>query len=128
MHIDRQKAPGATGNLERKGLVMRKLLTICATLGALSGLAMADTWTGTLMDARCADRAANQPCYAKRSSGKYVLDVNGTKYRLDARTNRDMRSALLERKHSMKSDPSTVTIEGQMGSDGRIHAHTIGMQ
>ncbi len=106
---------------------MRKLLTICATFGALSGLAMADSWTGTLMDARCAKRGGDQACTAKRSSAKYVLDVNGTKYRLDARTNRDMRSALLERKHSMKNDPSTVTIEGQLRSDGSIHAHTIGM-
>src|SRR5580658_4516860 len=103
---------------------MRKLLTICATLGALSGLAMADTWTGTLMDARCANQSGDQACYAKRSSGRYVLDVNGTKYRLDARTNREMRSALLERKHSMKTAPSMVTIDGQMRSDGRIHAHT----
>jgi hypothetical protein len=107
---------------------MRKLFAICATLGALSGLAMADTWTGTLMDAHCANRSGDQACYAKRSSVRYVLDVNGTKYRLDAHTNRDVRSALLERKHSMKSDPSMVTIEGQLRSDGSIHAHTIGLQ
>jgi hypothetical protein len=107
---------------------MRKLLTIGAMLGALSGLAMADKWTGTLMDSRCANRSGDQTCSATRSSGNYVLDVNGTKYRLDAHTNRDMRSALLERKHSMKKDPSAVTIEGQIRSDGRIHANTIGMQ
>jgi hypothetical protein len=79
------------------------------------------------MDARCAN-SGDQACSATRSSGKNVLDVNGTKYRLDAHTNRDVRSALLERKHSMKNDPATVSIDGLMRSDGRIHAHTIGRQ
>lgn len=105
---------------------MRKLMTICATLGALAGLAMADSWTGTVMDAHCANRTT--PCMAKRTTARFVIDVNGKKYRLDAKSNYNMRSALREDKHFHKGEPVTATISGQMSSNGRIHAHTIAVQ
>src|SRR5579863_1777792 len=98
---------------------MRKLITICATLGALSGMGMATTWSGTLLDAHCHRTA--EACYAKRSTTRFLLDVNGTKYRLDARTNRDVRSAFYENKGLTKTPPVTATITGQMRSSGSIH-------
>ena len=84
---------------------MRQLLTICATLGALSGLALADTWSGRLVDAHCANRNGTNACEAKRSTGKFLLDVNGTTYQLDRRTNQDVRSAMLETKGLTKGAP-----------------------
>lgn len=87
---------------------------------------MADTWTGTLLDARCANR--NEACVAKRSSSRFVLDVNGTKYRLDYKTNQDFRSALMETKGMGKGSPVNATVTGRVRSDGRIHAETIAVQ
>lgn len=104
---------------------MRKLITICATFGALSGLAMADSWTGKLLDAHCAGQHAATACNAKRSTTRFLLDVNGKNYSLDATSNREMRSALMERKGSMKTEPATATITGRMRTTGKIHAKTI---
>jgi hypothetical protein len=107
---------------------MRKLMTICATLGMLSGLAMADTWTGTLMDAHCASRHSNEACYARRSSGRFVINVNGKAYHLDGSTNQNVRSSLLEMKGLHRDTPLTATITGRLRSNGRIHGHTIAVQ
>ena len=107
---------------------MKKLLTICATLGALSGLAMADSWSGTLLDAHCANRTATKDCEAKRSTSRFLLDVNGTTYRLDGRTNDDVRSAMRETKGITKRAPITATMTGRLRSNGKIDAETMAIQ
>lgn len=107
---------------------MKKLLTICATLGALTGLGMADSWSGTLLDAHCADRNSNKACEAKRSTGKFLLDVNGTTYRLDYKTNQNLHSAMLETKGISKHEPVTATMTGRLRSSGKIDAETIAVQ
>jgi hypothetical protein len=86
---------------------------------------MADSWTGRLLDAHCAHAA--DACYAKRLTTRFLLDVNGKNYHLDSTTNRDVRSALIERKGPMKTDPATATITGRIRTSGRIHAHTIAL-
>jgi hypothetical protein len=106
---------------------MRKLLTVCATLGALSGLALADSWSGTLVDAHCANRNGNA-CDAKRSTGKFLLDVNGTTYRLDFRTNQDVHSAMMETKGLTRGAPVTATVTGRLRNNGTIDAETIALQ
>ena len=107
---------------------MRKLIMSGAILTALAGLGLADTWTGALLDAHCSSRHATEACSVKRSTSRFVIDVNGTKYRLDGRTNSDMRSAVREAKDFKKGQPVTATITGEMSSSGRIHAHTIAVQ
>jgi hypothetical protein len=107
---------------------MKKLLTICATLGALSGLAMADSWSGTLLAEHCSNDNAAKACDAKLSTGKFLLDVNGTKYRLDYHSNQDIHSAILETKGITKNGPVTATITGRMRSNGKIDAETIAIQ
>lgn len=107
---------------------MKKVLTICATLGALSGLAMADSWSGTLLDEHCANRTASKACEARHSTSRFLLDVNGTTYRLDEKTNENVRSAILETKGLTKRAPVTVTITGRVRSNGRIDAETIAVQ
>jgi hypothetical protein len=88
---------------------------------------MADTWTGTLLDAHCSHRRTEPACYGKRSTSRFLLDVNGKKYRLDYSSNQNVRSALMERKGSMKAEPVTVTVTGRIRTDGKIHAHTVGI-
>lgn len=107
---------------------MRKLLTICATLGTLCGLAVADTWTGTVLNEQCVDHHANRACKARPSSRAFVIDVNGTNYRLDYTTNQNIRSSLLENRKLTKNSPVTATLTGHMRTDGKIDAHTIAVQ
>jgi hypothetical protein len=107
---------------------MKKVLMICATFGALSGLAMADSWSGTLLDAHCADRTATKACEARRSTSRFLLDVNGTTYRLDGKTNQDVHSAMLETKGLSKRAPVTAIVTGRLRSNGKIDAETIAIQ
>ena len=107
---------------------MKKVLTICAALGALSGLAMADEWSGTLLDAHCANHNSNKACQAKRSTGKFLLDVNGATYRLDYKTNQNVHSAMLETKGITKREPVTANMTGRLRSNGKIDADTIAVQ
>lgn len=107
---------------------MRKLIMTGAILTALGGLAMADSWTGALLDAHCSSRHATEACSVKRTTSSFMIDVNGTKYRLDGKTNTDVRSALREDKAFKKGELVTATITGEMRSNGRIHAHTVAVQ
>ena len=108
---------------------MRKLLITCAAFAALSGLAMADTtWSGPLLDAHCANRHADEACYAKRSTTKFVLDDNGTRYRLDNMTNLNVSSAMQARKRSERSVPAIAILTGHMRNSGKIDAHIIAVQ
>ena len=107
---------------------MRKLIMSGAILTALAGLGMADSWTGALLDANCSSRRATEACSVKRSTSRFMIDVNGAKYRLDGRTNIDVRSALREDKAFKKGQLVTATITGEMRSNGRIHAHTVAVE
>lgn len=89
---------------------------------------MADSWNGTLLDAHCANRTATRACEAKRSTSRFLLDVNGTTYRMDGRTNDDVRSAMLETKRITKRAPVTATMTGRLRSNGKIDAETIAIQ
>ena len=114
---------------------MRRLLTIGAMFGALSCLAMADTWDGTLLDANCLHRHHGaRSCDAKRSSTAFLLDVNGTRYRLDAKSNDETRSAMQARADkatnpdATKAVPVHATVTGRMRSNGKIHATIVAVQ
>lgn len=72
--------------------------------------------------------ARNRSVQRKRSTTRFMIDVNGTKYRLDGKTNSDVRSALREDKAFKKGQPVSATITGEMSSNGRIHAHTVAVQ
>ena len=114
---------------------MRKILTICATFGALSCLAMADTWHGTLQDANCIHRHhETRSCDAKTSTTAFLLDVNGTQYRLDAKSNDETRSAMEARADKAsnpfhtKAVPVLANIRGRLRSNGKIRASIVEVQ
>ena len=107
---------------------MRKLMTIFTMLGALSGLGLAETWSGTLLDADCYHRHQDtKACDAKRSTTAFLLDSNGVKYRLDFRSNDEARSAVMEL-HNHKATPITATITGRTRSNGKIRGDIIAVQ
>jgi hypothetical protein len=106
---------------------MRKALILCAMFSTLSGLGIAETWSGTLLDANCSNRHnTTKSCDAKRSTTKFLLDSNGTRYKLDAKSNDEVRSAIEAR--SSKSAPVTAKITGRMRSSGKIHAQIVEIQ
>jgi hypothetical protein len=114
---------------------MRKLMAIGALLASLSGLGLAETWTGTLLDANCSQRHHTmKSCDARRSTTAFVLDVNGTKYRLDAKSDEAARSAIKGRSDkatnpfATKAVPVTAKVTGRIRSKGKIRADIIEVQ
>ena len=96
---------------------------------------MAETWNGTLMDATCAHRHnGTKTCDAKKSTTNFLLDVNGTKYKLDRASNDRARSVMEARSdtasnpYATKATPVNATITGKMHGSGKIHADTIEVQ
>ena len=111
---------------------MRKLLTIGAMFAGLSGLAMAESWSGMLLDQGCAHhKDSTKSCIAKPSSAGYVLDVNGQQYKFDTKSNDMVRRVLESRRdrsadhHELKSEPVNADITGRLGDSGHIHADKI---
>lgn len=113
---------------------MRKLITIGALAAGLSGIGMAATWEGTLLDANCARHHEAKACDAKPSSTAFLLDVNGTRYKLDAKSNHDASSAMRSRAdrasnpYATKATPVNAKITGQLRRSGKIHADIVAVQ
>jgi hypothetical protein len=112
---------------------MRKFMTACALFGALSGLALAENWEGTLLDANCARSHKSKACDAKHTSTAFLLDVNGTRYTLDNRSNDETRSAMQSRSdrasnpEATKAVPVHAKITGVM-RNGKIRASVVEVQ
>jgi hypothetical protein len=103
--------------------------------GALTGIGLADTWNGTLLDASCLHRHhSSKSCDAKPSTVAYVLDVNGTCYRPDARSNDETKSAMESRADKAPNPDATkavrvhAEITGHMRSNGKIRADIVAVQ
>jgi hypothetical protein len=114
---------------------MRKILTICAMAASFSALAWAETWSGTLLDATCQARnAGTKACDATPTSTTFILNVNGTQYKLDNASNDRAREAMRSRADratnpdATKSTPVNVKVTGTVKSDGHIHADLIEIQ
>lgn len=114
---------------------MRKLIATCALFGALSGIALAETWSGTLLDANCLHRHNQaKSCDARTRTTSFVLDDNGTRYKLDARTNDAAHSAMLSRADKASNPdattavPVTATITGHVRNNGKIRADTVAVR
>lgn len=114
---------------------MRKALTICTMLAAFSALGLAETWNGTLLDATCVHRqSGTKSCDAKPSTASFILDVNGTQYKLDSASNERASMAMKSRADraanpdATKATPVNAKVTGHVKTDGHIHAATIDIQ
>jgi len=103
--------------------------------GALSGIGMAETWSGTLLDANCLNRHNDsRSCDAKPRTYSYVLDVNGTRYTLDGRSNDAAKSAMESRAdkasnpEATKAVPVHAQVMGHVKKDGKIRADVVAVQ
>jgi hypothetical protein len=63
---------------------MRQIMTILAVGSVFTGLALAETWTGKLIDATCYDQQKSaKGCDATGATAAFAIDVSGKVYRLD---------------------------------------------
>jgi hypothetical protein len=63
---------------------MRKIMTILAVLGVFTGLALAETWNGKLLDAACYNQQKTaKGCEATRATSMFAFDVAGKVYKLE---------------------------------------------
>ena len=100
---------------------MRKILTLGAFVAILSGLALAETYNGRLLDASCLEQQKNA-CDPTSTSVSFAMFVSGKVYRLDDAGNSKAVEALKNRADRSK-DPSmptnqvTARVSGSMEGD-----------
>jgi hypothetical protein len=77
---------------------MRRLLLLTALAAAFSALALADNWSGKLIDSSCYDtQKSAKTCDATGSTTAFALEVNGKVYKLDDAGNTKAADAMKSR-------------------------------
>ena len=101
---------------------MRKLYLLCASISISAGLALAEDWTGRLVDASCyAQNQKAKPCDARGATTAFLLDVNGEVYKLDAAGNSKAADALKNR-----ADRSAPGAQGGSAVNAKVSGSTEG--
>jgi len=111
---------------------MRRIFTLGAALLFVSALAFAETYTGKLVDARCAEQQKDAACSPTASTAAFAIQVSGKTLKLDADGNRKAAEALKESGNSADraKDPNaqdsqvTATVQGTLNGD-EIKVDTI---
>jgi hypothetical protein len=77
---------------------MRRLVTLCACIAVFSVLALAESWTGRLVDASCYDQQKSAAaCDPSASTTSFALVVSREAYKLDNEGNSKATEALKNR-------------------------------
>lgn len=77
---------------------MRRLLTIVAAVSFFSALALAESWSGKLIDATCMDQQKNvKACSPTATTTAFLVQVDGKTYKLDDAGNAKATEALKNR-------------------------------
>ena len=85
---------------------MRRILTLCAFAAVFSALALAESWTGRLVDAGCAQEQKDiAKCDPTASTTMFALVVSGKAIKLDDAGNAKAAEALKSRA-DRAADPS----------------------
>jgi hypothetical protein len=94
---------------------MRKLYLLCASIFVFAGFALAEDWTGRLVDASCyAQNQTAKPCDVSASTTSFMLDVNGKFYKLDAAGNSKAATAIKNR--ADRSTPGAPAAAGPVNA------------
>lgn len=114
---------------------MRRLLTLCAAATVFTALALAETWTGKLIDANCSPQQNNATtCDPTSSTTAFALLTGGKAYKLDDAGNTKAIEALKSRAdrsanpNSPASAGVTAKVTGTQDSDGNLKVETIAVQ
>ena len=114
---------------------MRRILTLCAFVAVFSALALAETWTGRLVDANCAaQQKAATTCDPTSSTTAFAIVVQGQAYKLDDAGNTKAMEALKGRA-DRSSDPNkpvspqiSAKVTGTKDGDNTLKVETIEVQ
>jgi len=104
---------------------MRRILTLGATLLFVSALAFAETYSGKLVDASCAEQQKEAACTPTASTSAFAIQVSGKTLKLDADGNKKAAAALKESANGADraKDPSAAdsqvmaTVQGTLTGD-----------
>jgi len=114
---------------------MRRLLTLCAPAVVFTGLSLAASWTGRLVDAACMDQQKSAAtCDPSSSTTTFALFTSGKVYKLDDTGNTKAAEALKNRADrsteptKMPSPQITAKITGAKDSDNTLKVETIEVQ
>jgi hypothetical protein len=113
---------------------MRRLLTLCACIAVFSALALAESWTGRLVDACYDQQKSATACDPSASTTSFALVVSGQAYKLDHAGNTKAGDALKNRadRSANPNQPSkgavSAKVTGSKGSDDTIKVDSIDVQ
>ena len=114
---------------------MRILFAAWFTLAVFSGLALADDFSGKLLDSGCYDRSHSiKGCDAGDRTTTFVLDSNGKVYHFDSPGNNKVLQAMKQRA-DRSADPKATPqgsvrarITGKKGPDGDLIVEVVEIQ
>jgi len=94
---------------------MRRLVTFAATVAFFASLALAETWSGKLIDATCMDQqkgagaAATATCNPSATTTAFAVQSEGKTFRLDQAGNAKATDALKNRA-DRSADPNAPAV------------------
>ncbi len=120
---------------------MRTASKLGVLLVFVSALAFAETWSGTLYDAKCASQSGTDmsACAPTESSTMFILQVSDKKFKFDAEGNKKAAQAYKQSRSGAEraEDPAaprtpgkeavSATVEGTLAGD-TIRVETITVQ
>lgn len=114
---------------------MRKSIPLLALLAVFSGLALAESWQGRLLDATCFDQQkSTTACDATSSTTMFSFFVSNQAYKLNAAGNSKAIEAIKSRA-DRSSDPAKALstqviakITGTKDGDGIISVDSVDLQ
>jgi hypothetical protein len=113
---------------------MQKILSLLALGTLFSVAALADNWSGKLIDAGCyAQQKKATGCDATSTTTSFALDVSGKIYTLDASGNTKAATAMKSRadRAADPSDPSSKSVAAKVSgteSGGTITVESVDVQ
>lgn len=104
---------------------MRRILTICAAALFVSAMAFAETYSGRLIDASCADQQKGAACTPTASTTAFAIQVSGKMLKLDAAGNQKAADALKQgnsgadraKDPNAAAAPVMAKVEGTLNGD-----------
>jgi len=117
-----------------KGNPMKRTLYALTLLAGLSMSAVAEDWSGKLIDATCNDQKQQEKtvsCDATIATTAFALDVQGKIYKLDPPGNIKAATALKYRAEPADSSQASSEVKAKVtGTEagGMILVETIGLQ